>query len=74
MPFTSTIGIVKGSVFEPLGEEGVQTAELLAAEVAKEIDMLTDHLKGGVDAENGCGGRCGCAEGSRCAEGTKGSC
>ena len=26
MPFTSTIGIVKGSVFEPLGEEGVQTA------------------------------------------------
>ena len=51
MPFTSTIGIVKGSVFEPLGEEGVQTAELLAAEIAKEIDMLTDHLKDGVDAE-----------------------
>jgi hypothetical protein len=51
MPFTSTVGIVKDSVFEPLGEEGVQTAELLAAEIAKEIDMLTDHLKDGVDAE-----------------------
>ena len=32
-------------------KKGVQTAELLAAEIAKEIDMLTDHLKDGVDAE-----------------------